>query len=81
MVVATTLATTLATASACTCATPASGNRDPHKHRNHAHHGSMQMHSPSHIVGGYNLPQGQDPKLKNYYDMLEKNRQKSIEKY
>ena len=41
----------------------------------------MQMHSPSHMVGGYNLPQGQDPKLKNYYDMLEKNRQKSIEKY
>lgn len=48
---------------------------------NNQNHGSMQMHSPSHIVGGYNLPQGQDPKLKNYYDMLEKNRQKSIEKY
>ena len=48
---------------------------------NNQNHGNMQMHSPSHMVGGYNLPQGQDPKLKNYYDMLEKNRQKSIEKY
>ena len=32
-------------------------------------------------MGGYQVPPGQDPKLKNYYDMLEKNRQKSIEKY
>lgn len=35
----------------------------------------------SQVLGGYQVPPGQDPKLKNYYDMLEKNRQKSIEKY
>ena len=39
------------------------------------------QNSPAHLASGYSLPQGQDPKLKNYYDMLEKNRQKSIEKY
>lgn len=37
--------------------------------------------SNSQVLGGYQVPPGQDPKLKNYYDMLEKNRQKSIEKY
>lgn len=37
--------------------------------------------SNSQVLGGYQVPPGGDPKLKNYYDMLEKNRQKSIEKY
>ena len=43
------------------------------KSLSHVH--AQQLQSPH----GYSMnPPGQDGKLKNYYDMLEKNRQKSI---
>jgi hypothetical protein len=41
-------------------------------------HGQQIINSPH---GNYNLQSSQDAKLKNYYDMLEKNRQKSLEKF